>query len=288
MGERRFASHTKRFQLVVAFADYLGRAHAAQNLHAGRQADLLVGALNGRERHLSQCGSVEALRRILAHVAVAAVVLGLFAEIIQQYPSPADGRFGILLHAFEFVHVDVLLSALSCKLRELYHIGQRIEQDGLGRSPVATGTPNLLVETLNALGHVVVNHPAHVLLVDAHTEGYRGANHLHEVLFEHFLGVVALAGGQRSMVGQGLDAQPAQVGGQFLGALAAQAVDDACLVGACLDEVGNELQLLGRLVAALHAQTQVRAVETRHKLARMCNIKVYKNVSPSDAVGGGR
>ena len=57
---------------------------------------------------------------------------------------------------------------------------------------VAAGAADFLVVALDVFGQVVVNHPAHVALVDAHAEGDGGHDHLQVVLQKGFLRLAAL------------------------------------------------------------------------------------------------
>ena len=202
------------------------------------------------------------MRRILAYVAVAAVVVGLFVEVAQQDTAATDARLGVLPHALQLVHIDVLLTAGLGKLRQLDDVGDGIEQHGVSRCPVAPCTPNLLIEALNALGHVEMNHPADVALVNAHAEGDGGTDHQQVVVLELLLGLVALLVGQASVVGECVDALGSQCACHLLCCLPAQAVDDARIVRTGLDEVQDVVHLLSITEAALDGEAQVRAVKT--------------------------
>ena len=72
------------------------------------------------------------------------------------------------------------------------------QQVAAGRVAIAAGAASLLVVGLDALGHVVVDHVAHVGLVDAHAKGVGGNHHLDIVVDKSALalaaGVVAHAG----------------------------------------------------------------------------------------------
>jgi hypothetical protein len=71
--------------------------------------------------------------------------------------------------------------------------------------PSRPRAPGLLVVALQALGNVVVDHEAHVRLVDTHPEGDGGHDHVHLLHQELVLVLGALVGVHASMVGQGLD-----------------------------------------------------------------------------------
>ena len=167
----------------------------------------------------------------------------------------------------QFLEVDGLLSAVACKLAELDHVGQRVEQDGLGIVAVAASTPDFLIEVLDALRHVVVDDPAHIALVDTHSESDGGTHYLQIVLLEALLRLVALCLRQACVIGSGADAVLLQFLGQAFGILATQAVDDASLGGTRHDEVAYEGLLVFGGVASLHAELQVRTVETGDEYA---------------------
>ena len=71
------------------------------------------------------------------------------------------------------------------------------------------------------------------------------------------------------MIGSGVDTFFTQVGSYLLGGFTTETVDDACIVGARLDEVENKVHFLGRFVASFYRQTEVRTIETRYELARV-------------------
>ena len=57
------------------------------------------------------------------------------------------------------------------------------QQMAAGWVAIATGAARLLVVRLDALGHVVVNHVAHVGLVDTHAKGV-GGNHYLDIVVD--------------------------------------------------------------------------------------------------------
>ena len=67
------------------------------------------------------------------------------------------------------------------------------------------------------------------------------------------------------VIRQRLDADLAQIFGQFLGLLPRRAIDDAALAGMIFDEIGN---LLAAADFRLHRQAQVRPIETVHEHGR--------------------
>ena len=62
-----------------------------------------------------------------------------------------------------------------------------VEQYSLTWQSVTTATPYFLIVILDALRQIIVHHKAHIALVDAHSEGNRGTDHLNAVVDEIFL-----------------------------------------------------------------------------------------------------
>ena len=110
-----------------------------------------------------------------------------------------------------------------------------------------------------------MNHPAHVALVDTHSEGDGSAHHFYLVHLETFLYRGSLLGGEPGMIGFCLYAMLLQSLCHHLRILAREAVDDACLVWATGDEMVNEFQLLLLRAFLAHGKTEVRTVETAHE-----------------------
>ena len=136
-----------------------------------------------------------------------------------------------------------------------------------GRVAVTAGAARLLVVGLDALGHVVVDHVAHVGLVDAHAKGVGGNHHLDIVVDKGALalttGVVAHAG----MVAANTNA----AGAQRLGKLACQRIDRLAgrtIHDAALARMRNHIVAyprgLGFVAHLLAAKVEVLAIEARH------------------------
>ena len=282
---RHVEASAERLQPLEAVRHHLRRRHAAQQVDEHREAHALLRAHNCREGFLHERRAVERLRRRVAHVAVAAVLLADFAEVVQQDAAPAHLRLGILLHAQQFVEVDVALPALVGKASQCDDVLQVIEKDGLAGQSVAAAAPYLLIETLYALRQVVVHDEAHVALVDAHAEGYRGTNHLYSVGHEIVLHAVALGSRQTGMIDPHRHAGALQFLGQRLGSLACQAVDDAALVGMAAYEGMDGAQFLGSRVAALHVEAQVGAVERTDERACLLQVQLLQDVALRQFVG---
>ena len=67
--------------------------------------------------------------------------------------------------------------AFARKLLQLHDVGVVVKEQSIGRVAIATGTPDFLVITLNALGQIIMNNPAHIAFIYAHSKGDGGHNH---------------------------------------------------------------------------------------------------------------
>ena len=226
-----------------------------QNLDDRGDPDLLIGSLGSTQSHLHISRTVKSFRRILADVTVAAVVVCLFTEIVQEDPSPTDARFCILLHPSELLYVHILLSALFGKLRQLDDIRQGIEEHGVCWGTVSACTPDLLIETLDALGHIIMDHPSHITLIDTHAKGDGGTDHQQLVVLKLLLCPTALRWVHARMIGSCVDALLSQVLSHLLRGLSAQTVDDPRIHRSCLDEVQNEVHLLSVFITSFYRET---------------------------------
>ena len=154
-------------------------------------------------------GGVVELRRVEAHVAVAAVLLELLAEVAEQHAAPARGCLCERDHGLELVELDADLLGVAAVLDERAGgdgVLEAEEAQRLGGQAVSAGAAGLLVVALDVLGHVVVDDEAHVGLVDAHAEGDGRDHDVHLVAQERVLDPRALGRRQTRVVGGGLHA----------------------------------------------------------------------------------
>ena len=101
------------------------------------------------------------------------------------------------------------------------------EIDFLAPLAVASGTPGLLVVALQRVAHRVVDHEAHVTLVDAHAEGVRRNHHPDPSLQPLLLTLRTVGVAQAAVVGGRRNALVAELFGQLFGPVARTGVDDA-------------------------------------------------------------
>ena len=127
VASRYISTHAISLQLIISFFYHLFRSRSFQDVYQCARAYLLVGAYYGAKSLLHDNTAVEPLRRITANIAVAAVVVGSLAEIIQQNSSSAYIRLGILLHSFQLLHIYFLLIAFGSELGQQNNVAQRIE-----------------------------------------------------------------------------------------------------------------------------------------------------------------
>ena len=258
-------AHTEGLQLIIVISRNGRSLHASQYLDAGAHGNLFARSYHGTQRLLGKHGTIEGTWRIVADITMTTILTGSLSEIIQEDSSSADSRFGVFFHSSQFFQIHRFLSAFFAERTEGDDICHRIEQYRIGRCAVSSGSSYLLIETLDALRHVVVNHPAHIALVDTHSEGDGSAHHFYLVHLETLLYRGSLLGGESGMIGFCLYAMLLQSLCHHLRILAREAVDDACLVWATGDEMVNEFQFLLLRTFLAHGKTEVRTIETAHE-----------------------
>ena len=177
-------TYAKCLQLVILVSCYRRGIHASQNLNHRTRRNAFIGSRNGTQCLLHDFRSIKLTRWILANIAITAIVITLFIEVVEQDAPSAYTTLSIFAHSFEFFTIYLSQTTIVSKPFQLDNVVQGIEKHGLCRCPVSSSSTNLLIETFNALGHVIVNHPSHVALVDTHTKGNRSTNHLYLVVFE--------------------------------------------------------------------------------------------------------
>ena len=252
VGRRQVLAHAEGLQLFIPMTHDIGRADTFDNLDNGGYTNGLFCPYGSTEGHLHITSAVEASGWILTDVTVAAVVVRLLAEIVEQDPPATDTRLSIFLHPFQLVHVDILLTTLSCKFSKLYNVCEGIEKDGISWCPITSGTSYLLIEALDAFGHVIMDHPTDIAFVDTHSEGDGGTDNSELVILKPFLRLIALKCRHTSMIWCSIDAFLLQVGCHLLRILPAQAVDDTSLHRTGLDEVDDKVHLLSSFITSFH------------------------------------
>ena len=205
---------------------------------------------------------------------------GLVAKVAQHVFAQAAGGIAVALHLAEqaitvlerpraLLVVERLVGRIAAVDQKAAHaeIVAVPQQVTAGRIAIAAGAARLLVVGLDALGHVVMDHVAHVGLVDAHAKGVGGNHHLNVVVDKGALtlaaGVVAHAG----MVAANANAAGAQrlgkLRGQRVNRLAGRAIHDAALAR-MRDHVVAHPSGLGLVAHLFATKVEVLAIKTRH------------------------
>ena len=104
---------------------------------------------------------------------------------------------------------------------------------------ITTSTTGLLIISLQRFGNIIVNHITHIGLVDTHTKGNRGNNHIDSLHQEIILIIGSGLGVHTCVICQRLDAISQKQLGQLLNLLTAQTVYDSALASTLLDESNN-------------------------------------------------
>ena len=206
---------------------------------------------------------------------------------MQQRLAPAHRTLGIGDRLEQQQFADLLLGhrlALH-ELLEFLDILVAVEGDAVPLAAVAAGTSRLLVVSFERLRDVVVDHIAHVGLVDAHTEGDRGDDHLDALHEEVVLVGRTRRGIHTGVVGPRPDAVGHQQFGELLDLLAAQAVDDAALALVLLDEADD---LAIDVVLGTDLVVEVRPVERRLEDRHVGHAQVLLDVHLHLGRRGGR
>ena len=150
-----------------------------------------------------------------------------------------------------------------------------------GRVAVTAGATRLLVIGLDALGHVVVDHIAHVRLVDTHTKGVGGNHHLDIVIDKGTLtlaaGVVAHAGVITAHANAAGAQRLGKLRGQCVDRLAGRAIHNAALAR-MRDHVVAHPRGLGLVAHLLATKVEVLAIKTRHHGRRVLQAEHLLNV----------
>jgi hypothetical protein len=216
---------------------------------------------------------------------------GFLSEIVEHGHAQAGGGGAVMLHGAEFAPVVLLhflqffCGRLVLVLQQEFlddHILGRVEQDALGRFAVPSGPPGFLVVVLQAGGHVVMEHIAHVGLVDAHAESVGGDDHQGPVIQEIFLGLLPFLLAEPGMVpthGKALAPEP---GIQFIHVLPGGTIDDTAVLRMALQIVQHEFVLAA---GPFHSEIQVGPVKAGDQALGILQLQALEDVF-LDLLGG--
>ena len=120
---------------------------------------------------------------------------GLVAKVAQHIFAQAAGSIAVALHLAEqtisilerpraLLVIERLVGSVAAVDQKTTHakIVAVPQQVAAGRIAIAAGAARLLIVSLDALGHVVMDDVAHVGLVDTHAKGVGGDHHLNVVV----------------------------------------------------------------------------------------------------------
>ena len=219
---------------------------------------------------------------------------GLVAKVAQHVFAQTAGGIAVALHLAEqaitalerpraLLVVERLVGRIAAVDQKAAHakIVAIPQQVTACRVAVAAGAASLLVVGLDALGHVVVDHVAHVGLVDAHAKGVGGNHHLNIVVDKGALALAAGVVAHAGMVATNANAAGAQSLGklscQRIDGLAGRAIHDAALARMRNHIVAHPrgLSLVAHLLAA---KVEVLAIEARHHRRRVLQAEHLLNV----------
>ena len=238
-------------------------------------------------QHIEQFArGVDLLLGMEAVVAVAAIVLViLLAEVVEQQFAAAYGALGVAGRGFEQLAPDVLLGYRLPlhELLELLEVVVGVERYAASLATVTAGAPRLLIVALEALGHVVVYHEAHVGLVDAHAEGYCGHYHVYPLHDEVVLRLAAGGCVHSGVVRRGGDVVGLQHGGELFHPFTGETVDDAAFAGVLFDVFYNLLVDVARL--GPHLVVEIGTVEGALEVLRLLDAQAVLDVL-AHLVGG--
>ena len=145
---------------------------------------------------------------------------------------------------------------------------------------VATRAADLLVVGLDAARHVVVDHRADVVFVDAHAEGVRGGDHRHLAPHETVLGGLPFRQFQARVVGP----RPGDRGRRLVDVLSRGAVHQR---GTSARERADQRVLLAGALDLDHVDSQVGTVETANEAPRLREAEHAEDVGLHLGGGGG-
>ena len=114
--ERQITACTEGLQPIIPAFHHFGPQLATQDEDQQLHPDPFLCTYDSTQGFLHQNRAIETLRRIPTDVTIAAIGLRLFAKIAQQHATTAHIRFAIALHQFQFLPIQLLLSALLHKM----------------------------------------------------------------------------------------------------------------------------------------------------------------------------
>ena len=227
-----------------------------------RRAEHFSRGLHGAEYQRRLVGNAHPAPGGVAVAAVAAALLRLFPEVPEDVIAEASRGAAVVLHAGEALIVEGRLVAVPGAPLDEEALDGRIlpavEEDAFRRRAVAPGPARFLIVGLEALRHLVVQHIAHVALVDAHTEGVRRRHDRRPGIGEILLRGLPLLVGQPRMVPSGAEARIPEKLIHLVHRFPGGAVHDAAFPRMGRHVFPDEFLLVR---AAHHSEGQIRPVQ---------------------------
>ena len=271
-------------------------AEAADALGGGADQDIdevlcpkaLAGTVDRGERLLRRDGSIPAVHRVAAVVAIAARRMIALAEIAEQRLAPARYRLAKADQRLGFLALDAALALVDVgrlgEPAQIHHVGDAVGHPGVGRQPVASGPAGFLIIRFEVLRRVEMRDKADIGLIDAHAEGDGGDDDDTLLAQEPFLMAGAGLGRQAGMIGQGVAPALAQPCGGILDGAPGQAIDDACVAWVLIVEKAQ--QIVASAVLCHHPIEQVGTVVAGGEQACLAEVQPVGDVAPGRLVGG--
>ena len=197
---------------------------------------------------------------------------------MQEYLSTTYGRFGIRRRFQQQLFSDFLFR-YRLSLHELLQFLQvlvGIEGDALSFPSIPSGPSGFLIIAFQAFRHIIMNHKAHVRLVDTHTKRDGSYYHLDILLQKRVLIGVSRSRIHSRVIGTCLDTVGTEYLGQFFHLFAAQAINDTRFLRILLDELDDILVYIVGFRAYL--VIQVRAVKRRLEFRSVCNTQTFLDI----------
>ena len=165
-----------------------------------------------------------------------------------------------------------------------HHIAPRVEEQTIGRQPIAPRASGFLVVALDVFRQIGMDHVAHVRFVDPHAEGDGGANDLQVVAQKLFLVARPFLRLEPRMVRRRLDPRLAERRSHRLRHPPRLRVNNPRLIGPLPHELHHLRRSLGLWNNAV---IQIRTIEAREKNFGIPQFQLRADVLPHPRGGRG-
>ena len=194
--------------------------------------EALLDSMNNTQYEEQFAGSLDFLTRMQAVVTLATILGFIFlSKVMEQELASADGRFCISSCFLQQLPSYILLCYRLARheLLQLAQVMGREESQTDTLAAITTGTPRLLIITLQTLGNIIMNNITYVRFVNAHTESDGRYNDIYALHQEVVLCFGPLCRLHAGMISASRDVIGAQHLGQLLHTTTTQTIDDAAL-----------------------------------------------------------